>query len=137
MPANRRNVVHNPKGGWDVKGGGSRSSGHFDTQKQAIDKAKKIIDQLGGGEVQSTGVTGRSATRTPVPVAAADHGGACSRAPICRPSARGKPPRTSPDAFRPAVGAGSHCRHLWLALAFVSLATAVLMLAAGARVGWD
>lgn len=51
MPANRRNVVPNPEGGWDVKGGGSRSSGHFDTQREAIDRANEIIDNLGGGEV--------------------------------------------------------------------------------------
>lgn len=68
MPANRRNVVHNPKGGWDVKGGGSRSSGHFDTQKQAIDKANKIVDNLGGGEVTVHGRDGKirdSDTRAP------------------------------------------------------------------------
>ena len=54
--------------GWDVKGGGSRSSGRFDTQKQAIDKANKIIDHLGGGEVTVHGRDGKirdSDTRAP------------------------------------------------------------------------
>lgn len=36
-------VVHDPDGGWNIKKGGSnRISGHCDTQKQAIDKAREI-----------------------------------------------------------------------------------------------
>ena len=36
-------VVRNPDGGWDVKkGGASRTSGHFQTQKDAVDAARKI-----------------------------------------------------------------------------------------------
>jgi uncharacterized protein DUF2188 len=67
MPPNRRNVVPNPEGGWDVKGGGSRSSGHFETQKQAIDKANKILGNLGGGEVTIHGRDGRIRDSDTVP----------------------------------------------------------------------
>ena len=36
-------VVHNSKGGWDVKrGGAQRASGHYDTKRQAIDAGRKI-----------------------------------------------------------------------------------------------
>ena len=36
-------VVPNPDGGWDVKrGGAARSSGHFDTKREAVDRAREI-----------------------------------------------------------------------------------------------
>ncbi|KAB2800013.1 DUF2188 domain-containing protein [Brucella anthropi] len=36
-------VVPDPDGGWNVKrGGASRSSGHFDTKQQAVDRAREI-----------------------------------------------------------------------------------------------
>ena len=41
-------VVPNPNGGWDVKrGGGERSSGHFDTKKEAIDRGRQISRNQG------------------------------------------------------------------------------------------
>ena len=41
-------VVRNPEGGWDVKkGGASRTSGHFRTQGDAIDAARKISSNQG------------------------------------------------------------------------------------------
>lgn len=41
-------VVPNPTGGWDVKrGGGERSSGHFDTKVQAVDRAREISRNQG------------------------------------------------------------------------------------------
>jgi hypothetical protein len=41
-------VVHNPGGGWDVKrGGASRSSGHFDTKQDAIDRGREISRNQG------------------------------------------------------------------------------------------
>lgn len=51
---NARYVVHNPKGGWDVKGPhASRSSGHFETQAEAVQRGKEIVANLpGGGEVR-------------------------------------------------------------------------------------
>jgi hypothetical protein len=69
MPANRRHVVPNPNGGWEVKApGAKRSSGHFDTQKKATERANKIVDNSGGGEVTTHGRDGRirdSDTRSP------------------------------------------------------------------------
>lgn len=59
MPANRRNVVPNPTGGWDVTGGGDRASAHKDTQAEAIDRAREIVGNLGGGEVTIHGRDGR------------------------------------------------------------------------------
>lgn len=36
-------VVPNSGGGWDVqRGGGSRSSGHFDTKQDAVDRGREI-----------------------------------------------------------------------------------------------
>lgn len=51
-PRNERHVVPNPNGGWDVrKPGSSRSSGHSDTQADAINRARGIVRNVGGGEV--------------------------------------------------------------------------------------
>lgn len=48
---NERHVVPNPSGGWDVrKPGSNRSSGHTGTQSEAIDRAKRILGNDGGGE---------------------------------------------------------------------------------------
>ncbi len=36
-------VVPNAEGGWDVRrGGASRSSGHFDTKQEAVQRAREI-----------------------------------------------------------------------------------------------
>ncbi len=52
MPRNERHVVRNPDGGWDIKKPNSeRSSGHTDTQREGIDRAREIVDRSGGGEV--------------------------------------------------------------------------------------
>src|SRR5450830_248632 len=58
MVANR-NVVPNPDGGWDVKGGGERASAHTDTQAEAIERAKQIVRNQGGGEVSISGRDGK------------------------------------------------------------------------------
>jgi hypothetical protein len=43
MAKGTHHVVPNPNGGWDIKKGGSdRSSGHYDTKKEAVDRARKI-----------------------------------------------------------------------------------------------
>ena len=43
-------VPNGDRGGWDVrKENAERSSGHFRTQKEAIDRAREIIDKSGGG----------------------------------------------------------------------------------------
>jgi Uncharacterized protein conserved in bacteria (DUF2188) len=52
VPRNERHVVPNAAGGWDVKApGGQRSSAHRDTQEEAIDRAREIVHNSGGGEV--------------------------------------------------------------------------------------
>lgn len=57
---NERHVVPNSNGGWDVrKPGASRASAHTDTQKQAIDRAKEIVGNAGGGEVRIHGQRGQ------------------------------------------------------------------------------
>lgn len=49
---NRRHVVPNPDGGWDVKApGADRASSHHDTQADAERRAKEIVNNAGGGEV--------------------------------------------------------------------------------------
>lgn len=56
MSQNDRYVVRKPNGGWDVKAPhADRSSGHFDTQHEAEDRAKEIVHNLGGGEVRIQG----------------------------------------------------------------------------------
>jgi len=57
--APNRNVVPNPEGGWDVKGGGKRASAHTDTQAEAIERAKQIVRNQGGGEVSISGRDGK------------------------------------------------------------------------------
>lgn len=55
-----RHVVKNPDGGWDVKKpGGQRASSHHDTQADAIDRARDIVGNAGGGEVRIHGRDGR------------------------------------------------------------------------------
>jgi hypothetical protein len=68
MPRNERHVVRNPDGGWDVKKPGSeRSSGHTNTQGQAIDRAREIVHRGGGGEVVIHGRDGRIRDSDTVP----------------------------------------------------------------------
>ena len=60
MPRNERHVVPNAEGGWDVKAPGSeRSSAHKETQSKAIDRARQIVGNTGGGEVVIHGRDGR------------------------------------------------------------------------------
>jgi hypothetical protein len=60
MGENNRHVVPNPEGGWDVTAGdASRASSHQDTQAEAIDRARTIVQNLGGGEVVIHGRDGR------------------------------------------------------------------------------
>lgn len=52
MPRNERHVVRNPDGGWDVRApNADRPSAHLDTQGDAIDRARQIVRNVGGGEV--------------------------------------------------------------------------------------
>lgn len=57
---NRRHVVPNPNGGWDVKApGASRASAHYDTQAAAQSRARDIVRNAGGGEVTTHGRDGQ------------------------------------------------------------------------------
>ena len=57
---NRRSVTPNKNGGWKVSAAGtSRASAITDTQQQAIDRARDIVRNLGGGEVTIHGRDGR------------------------------------------------------------------------------
>jgi hypothetical protein len=57
---NRRHVVPNPSGGWDVlQGNAERRSAHAGTQSEAVDRARRIVRNLGGGEVVTHGRDGR------------------------------------------------------------------------------
>ena len=57
---NRRHVVKNPNDGWDVTApGGKRPSAHADTQAEAEQIAKRIVGNLGGGEVVIHGRDGK------------------------------------------------------------------------------
>jgi Uncharacterized protein conserved in bacteria (DUF2188) len=52
MARNERHVVPGPDGGWNVvKPHAERTSGHFDTQGEAIAQARRIVHNTGGGEV--------------------------------------------------------------------------------------
>lgn len=49
----RRIVQPNSEGGWDVTARDARrASTHADTQAEAIDRARQIVERLGGGEVE-------------------------------------------------------------------------------------
>ncbi|MEX2324049.1 MAG: DUF2188 domain-containing protein [Acidimicrobiia bacterium] len=59
-PKNRRHVVPNPEGGWDVVApNAKRVSSHHDTQSEAELRAKDIVRNAGGGEVRIHGRDGR------------------------------------------------------------------------------
>jgi hypothetical protein len=60
MGNNDRHVVPNPDGGWDVVApSASRASAHKDTQAEAIDRAREIVHNAGGGELRIHGRDGR------------------------------------------------------------------------------
>lgn len=60
MSTTSRHVVPNENGGWDVKcPGAQRVSAHVDTQRQAISRAKEIVNIAGGGEVRIHGRNGQ------------------------------------------------------------------------------
>ena len=67
--ANSREVVPNSeRGGWDVRApNADRSSGHFDTQREAIDRAREILGNDGGGEVRIHGRDGQIRNSDTVP----------------------------------------------------------------------
>jgi hypothetical protein len=55
----RRIVKPNPNVGWDVAARDAhRASAHFDRQADAIDRAREIVHNLGGGELEIRGRDG-------------------------------------------------------------------------------
>ena len=57
---NNRDVVPSEGGGWDVVApDGKRASAHADTQKAAVDRARQIVKNAGGGEVRIHGRDGQ------------------------------------------------------------------------------
>lgn len=59
MAKNDRFVVRH-EGGWAVKKpNATRASGVFDTQAEAENSAKRIVGELGGGEVRIQGRNGK------------------------------------------------------------------------------
>uniref|UniRef100_A0A7C1J445 DUF2188 domain-containing protein n=1 Tax=Ammonifex degensii TaxID=42838 RepID=A0A7C1J445_9THEO len=48
MPRKTHHVVPNPEGGWNVKrGGAKRSLGHFETKREAVNRAREISRNQG------------------------------------------------------------------------------------------
>lgn len=57
---NERHVTQDEDGGWNVvKPHAERVSAHTDTQAEAIDRAREIVHNSGGGEVVIHGRDGR------------------------------------------------------------------------------
>jgi hypothetical protein len=68
MARNERHVVPNSDGGWDVKApGADRSSAHTERQDEAIDRAREIVGNSGGGEVVIHGRDGQIRDSDTVP----------------------------------------------------------------------
>jgi predicted RNase H-like HicB family nuclease len=68
--AEKRHIVSNPDGGWDVKKpGASRASSHHDTQREAEQRAKEILGNVGGGEAVTHGRDGKIRDSDTVPPA--------------------------------------------------------------------
>lgn len=64
----KRHIVKNPKGGWDVKKPGSgRASAHEPTQADAEARAKRILSNAGGGEAVTHDRKGRIRDQDTVP----------------------------------------------------------------------
>lgn len=65
---NNRFVVPNKDGGWDVKASGAqRASAHTRTQKEAIDRAREIIENKGGGELSIANREGKIRAKDTIP----------------------------------------------------------------------
>ena len=60
MPRNERHVTPHPDGGWQVeKPNADRASARTATQAEAIDRAREIVHNSGGGEVVIHGRDGQ------------------------------------------------------------------------------
>lgn len=55
-------VPNSDRGGWDVvKEGHERASAHTRTKKEAVDRGRQIVDNLGGGDLRIQNLDGRFA----------------------------------------------------------------------------
>lgn len=65
---NDRHVVPNSDGGWDVvKENHQRASSHEPTQADAIDRARQIVGNAGGGEIVIHGRDGAIRDKDTIP----------------------------------------------------------------------
>jgi hypothetical protein len=63
-----RMVIPRADGTWEVRApGADRASGVFDTQRDAIDRGREIVRNLGGGELQIRGTNGQIRASDTVP----------------------------------------------------------------------
>lgn len=70
MPRNNRHVVPNGDEGWAVRReGASRDSGHYGTQREAADAARRMTHNSGGGEVVTHRPDGRIRDSDTIPPA--------------------------------------------------------------------
>ncbi|MGH3744474.1 MAG: DUF2188 domain-containing protein, partial [Mycobacteriales bacterium] len=103
-----RHVVPNPGGGWDVKAEkAKRASSHHETQAEAVERAREIIRNKGGGELTVHGEDGRVRQKDTVAAAAPANGaGAASpaRATATAPQET-KPQETKPQQAKPQAAA--------------------------------
>ena len=64
----RRIVKPNPEGGWDVAArNAKRASAHYGKQSDAIDRARTILGNAGGGELEVRGRDGRVRQQDTIP----------------------------------------------------------------------
>jgi hypothetical protein len=63
----QRHVVPNADGGWDVKGSNAdRASSHHDAKDEAVQRAREILVNEGGGELFIHGSDGQIQTKDTV-----------------------------------------------------------------------
>jgi hypothetical protein len=68
MNENERHVVPNKDGGWDVvKPNASRASSHHETQSDAINRGREILQNVGGGELNIHGRNGTIRAKDTIP----------------------------------------------------------------------
>jgi uncharacterized protein YdaT len=68
MPRNNRHVSQTPDNRWAVKDeGAKRASNVYDTQREAQNRAKEIVQRHGGGEVITHGMDGKIRDSVTIP----------------------------------------------------------------------
>lgn len=68
MARKERHVVPNADGGWEVRApGADRASAHTRTQDEAVDRAREILHNAGGGELVIHGRDGQIRDSDTVP----------------------------------------------------------------------